>query len=89
MPESAELEEPPEEVLDGVTVARTETGDHYTVTVEDDGNLTFTGETGDDVRPQTPSELDMQLRQGEFYIPEDPAWEVQTAIDQLVGGRDE
>ena len=87
MSESAEVESQTEldrEVIDGLTVARTETGERYTVRVKVNGGLELTPKESEKVEHTTPTGLDAKLRHGEFYVPEySPASEVYDALRRL------
>jgi hypothetical protein len=77
----------PTQVLDGVQIAETETGDRYTVTIDND-EVTVASLDGEDVRQPTPREFDRWLKHGEFYVPEySPAGDVHEAAEQLAGGQ--
>ena len=81
-----ELEKPPAEVLDGLTIGLVETGARRTVStdrLEADGVLLV--EQDDDRYETSPLELYEDLYvAGIYYVPEySPAWEVCEALDQL------
>jgi hypothetical protein len=88
MSKAVDPTESPAQVLDGVQIAETETGDRYTVSIDDDGEVTVASLDGEDVRQPTPREFDRWLQHGEFYVPEySPAGDVHEAAEQLAGGQ--
>jgi hypothetical protein len=88
MSKTVDPTESPAQVLNGVRIGETETGDRYTVTIADDDTVTVARLDGDDVRQPTPQELDRWLRHGVFYVPEySPAGDIYEAAEQLAGGQ--
>lgn len=85
MSKAVDPREQPERVLDGVQIAKTETGDRYTVTVRDDGDgVTVASLDGNTVMQPTIHELELWIQHGEYYIPEySPATHVTDAITAL------
>ncbi|WP_134672640.1 hypothetical protein [Halorussus marinus] len=78
----------PEELVDGVKIAETETGDRYRIHVGDDGLLSLSHITFDGADPEqvTPAELDHDLKYGTYYVPEySPAGDVHEAVEMLAG----
>jgi len=83
MSKTVDPTEAPTQILNGVQTAETETGDRYTVTI-DDSSVTVASLDGEDVRQPTPREFDRWLRHGTFYVSEySPAHEVHDAIEAL------
>ncbi|WP_135807333.1 hypothetical protein [Halorussus marinus] len=81
-------DEKPADLLDGVQIAETETGDRYRIHVGDDGLLSLSHITLDGADPEqvTPAELDHDLKYGTYYVPEySPAGDVHEAVEMLAG----
>ncbi len=85
MSKAVDPREQPERVLDGLQIAKTETGDRYTVTVRDDGDgVTVASVDGSAVLQPTIHELELWIQYGEYYIPEySPATHAFDAIKAL------
>lgn len=89
MNDAVDPKERPEDLLDGITLAETETGDTYTLSVTDQG-LRLTQLGGITVREPDAHTLNHWLRHGEFYVPEhSPASNVHDAVETLAGDRDD
>lgn len=91
MSDAPELDDDPEEIVSGLTVAVTDTGERYTVNAEnlEGGELVLEADGSDDV-PTSPGDLEWCLNvAGTYYIPEHaPAWEVHRALE-ILAGKDE
>lgn len=89
------LSAPPEEILDGLTIAVTETGQRHTVSTDrliDDGVLVVAeGPDADENMGLAPRALaDRIYIEGTYYVPDHtPHWEVNEALRRLAGGRDD